>query len=154
MNKISENELKRITEEKGFEYVGVCYTPEKYHKATIQFICPKHREKGVQYKLVSNMRKSSGKCNYCNGYNRSHSDFLKTMADIDSNIEFLSNYKGAKEDIECRCLVCGYKWISIPNRLLNGSGCIKCGNKSVSKLKTKTHDIFEKEIIAAYENAE
>ena len=67
MNRVSEEELKRITEEKGFEYVGVNYTTGKTHNTNIAFICPKHREKGIQSKLLADMRKSNGQCNYCNG---------------------------------------------------------------------------------------
>ena len=37
MNRVSEEELKRITEEKGFEYVGVNYTTGKTHNTNIVF---------------------------------------------------------------------------------------------------------------------
>lgn len=146
MNRISEDKLRKITEEKGFEYVGVHYTSDKPHNTNIMFVCPKHREKGVQYKLLANMRKSDGRCNYCNGRSRTHEDFVKIMNDINPNIELLSDYKGAKKGIKCRCSVCGYEWNGIPNNLLNGLGCKQCGLISLSKNKTKTHDIFEKEV--------
>lgn len=146
MNKIPENELKRITEEKGFEYIGVEYMSNKHRKTSIKFICPNHREKGVQFKLLADMKKSNGKCNYCNGHKRTHSDFVEIMKGVNPNIEFLSEYKNAKGDMKCRCLVCGYEWISIPNRLLYGAMCPSCYRKSLSIQKTKTHDTFKKEI--------
>ena len=146
MNKIPESELKRITEEKGFEYVGVEYLSNKHRKPSIQFMCPKHREKGVQSKLLANMKKSNGKCNYCNGHKRTHSDFVEIMKGVNPNIEFLSEYKNATSSVKCHCLVCGYEWISIPNRLLRGMGCALCGYKTLSTKKTKTHNTFKKEI--------
>ena len=82
MNRVSEEELKRITEEKGFEYVGVNYTTGKTHNTNIVFICPKHREKGTQSKLLADMRKSNGQCNYCNGKMRTHDDFVELMKSV------------------------------------------------------------------------
>ena len=146
MNRVSEEELKRITEEKGFEYVGVNYTTGKTHNTNIVFICPKHREKGTQSKLLADMRKSNGQCNYCNGKMRTHDDFVELMKSVNENIEFLSEYKQSSLPIQCKCKICGYEWDKQPNALLGGSGCLKCANKLLAKNRLKTHETFISEI--------
>lgn len=71
------------------------------------------------------------------GKRKTHEEFILEMKEINSNIEFLNNYNGAKTKILCRCKICNYKWYVSPNNLLHGRGCPKC-----SKNAKKTHDEF------------
>ena len=143
MKKLTEDEVKELTESKGFEYVGVKY---ENNKTYINFICTSHKEKGIQKKLLNDMRKSTGKCNYCLGKKRTHDDFKEIINQLHPTIDLLSEYVQATKPIKCRCEICGYEWDTIPNRLLNGSGCRKCGNVSQSKKKAKLHENFITEI--------
>ena len=68
---------------------------------------------------------------------KTHVEFIEEMKIINSNIEFLDEYKSAKEKISCKCKIDGYEWFATPSNLLQGKGCPKCGGT----LK-KTHDEF------------
>ena len=68
---------------------------------------------------------------------KTHVEFIEEMKIINSNIEFLDEYKSAKEKISCKCKIDGYEWFATPSNLLRGKGCPKCGGT----LK-KTHDEF------------
>lgn len=145
--RIPESELIELTESKGFEYNGFYMDNETSHGGTtIKYICPKHRDKGIQIKRLADMRKNNGTCPYCVGKNRTHKEFVEIMNSINPNISFTSKYQKIMLDIECQCKKCGHKWITIPNRLLNGAGCPECANKKQSSSRLKSHKQFEEEI--------
>lgn len=145
--RIPEQELIELTESKGFEYIGYYMEHETAHGGTtIKYICPKHKNKGIQIKRLADMRKNNGTCPYCVGKNKTHEDFVEIVNNINPNISFISEYKNSKSNIECICNICGYKWTTIPNRLLNGAGCPECGNKKQASSKLKSHEQFEEEI--------
>lgn len=48
------------------------------------------------------------------------------MKEINSNIEFLSEYTTALGHIECKCKIDGYIWNPEANSLLKGHGCPRC----------------------------
>lgn len=58
---------------------------------------------------------------------KTHDQFLLEMLSINPSIQFLGEYEAAAKPINCSCAKCEYVWTSIPNRLLSGAGCPKCG---------------------------
>lgn len=60
-----------------------------------------------------------------------HEDFVKRVEAMNPNIEFLTEYKKNMEKIKCKCKIDGYEWTTLPNRILNGQGCPKCGGKII-----------------------
>lgn len=150
MHRLPEEQIKILTESKGFIYDHVEYSVDNDIGTMIFFICPRHLDKGLQSKKLDDMKRSIGKCNYCLGKSKTHDDFLLELQNINSNIEILSEYNGSTSNIKCRCVIDGYEWISTPNRLLQGSGCPKCGTVKNSKSRLKTHEIFEEEILKRY----
>lgn len=58
------------------------------------------------------------------------------MKEINSNIEFLSEYITSKTKIHCKCKIDGYEWYPQPSNLLQGQGCPKCFGR------IRTHDEF------------
>ena len=149
--RINEEELIQLTESKGFIYCGNKYINGSCH---ILFKCKNHINKGVQEKPLQYMRKSDGKCNYCNGRKRDNKDCLKIIKEINPNIKILSTYINATKSIKCKCLIDGYEWISNANNLMCGRGCKQCGLKLLSEAKTKTHDDFILEIKNSKPNIE
>lgn len=152
--RVDESDIKLLTESKGFIYKGVLYDEGKFHKTYVLFMCPNHLDKGIQRKPFDSMKKSNGQCNYCNGKNRSHEDFIKIMCEINPNIMILSSYINATNNIKCKCIIDGYEWISNANSLMGGAGCKHCGLKSLSEIKTKSHDEFIQEITLNKPNIE
>ena len=71
-----------------------------------------------------------------------HEDFLKQMEKVNSDIEFLSVYTGARNPIKCKCKKCGCEWETKAGSLQHGHGCRVCGYEKVSQLLTKTNEEF------------
>ena len=63
-------------------------------------------------------------------------DKLKTKNNHFDAIEILGKYINTKSKIQCKCKICGYEWKAIPEVLLNGNGCRKCG-RIIAAEKTK-----------------
>lgn len=150
LKRVSEIELKELTKQKGFIYDHVEY---KKGKSIIFFYCKKHYDKGLQSKLLGDMRRSSGKCKYCSGREKSDEDFKKEMYEKFPYIDILTKYKNATSKLKCKCLKCGYEWNTNANNLKGQKyGCAKCANKRIWDSRRKTTDDFKKEIFDIYGN--
>ncbi|MCJ7965661.1 hypothetical protein MT487_01065 [Lachnospiraceae bacterium NSJ-171] len=120
------DDLKKITESKGFIFVDAKYIDNKRY---IIYKCKKHINKGEQKTIVTNMRRSKGNCPYCLNRYRTHDDFINEMNNINPNIEILSKFINTDSKIKCECRVCGHVWENDANNLLQGQGCKKCSSK-------------------------
>lgn len=58
---------------------------------------------------------------------KSHSTFVNELYEINPEILVEGEYLNAKTKIEVRCKICNHAWTAIPNSLLRGHGCPKCG---------------------------
>lgn len=136
---LSDYNAKELTESKGMEFVKIIREDSKLY---IYYICPKHREHGVQKTSLESMRRKKIGCPYCIGRNKTTESFKKELADKNSNIEVVGEYIDAHTNILCRCLIDAYEWSPTPNDLLTGQGCPICGKLSCIKKKTKTNEQF------------
>lgn len=125
---------KEATEELGFVFKGVSYENQK---AIISFICPKHEDKGIQKVIWSSIRQKKNCCGYCNGKLRSTEDFQDMVSDILPNIRIDGDYLGARNRIDCTCMIHNYSWSPLAYNLLSGFGCPLCGNETVG-IKKRT----------------
>lgn len=57
---------------------------------------------------------------------KTHKQFVEELSSINSNIEVIGKYDGAKSRIEVRCLKCGHIWNPVASSLLCGYGCPCC----------------------------
>ena len=139
----TEDDYRNHCIELDLEYIGF-YKHE--HKGTmVEFICNKHREKGIQSKDWSHLRKSVYGCKYCYGRNKTTDDIIKEIKN--DNVEVLSEYKGSEHPLLCRCKKCGNTWSAIARSLTsNGSGCPLCGRKIVDDAQRKTTQQFIEEL--------
>lgn len=69
-------------------------------------------------------------------------EFINELQQINPNIKVLGTYINSQTKILCKCKIDGYEWEALPNHLLNGHGCPKCGIKRASGNNTKTHEQF------------
>lgn len=78
---------------------------------------------------------------------KSHEQFVKELSDVNSNIEVIGNYNGAKNGIEVKCLKCGHIWRPVADSLLHGYGCPCCkrskGEERIEKYLTDNNIQFE-----------
>lgn len=138
-NKYTEKDYVNKCNELKLIYVG-------NHKAkkvgtVIDFICPKHKDKGIQSKDWSHFRTYTIGCGYCTGRYKTTSEIIKEINN--PNIEFLSEYIGNEKPIKCKCNICNHEWTTQPKVLItNKSGCPKCGKLKAVKNETKSKEQF------------
>ena len=118
-----------------------------YYNSSTKVLC---RCKICNYEwkaLPHNLLNGHG-CPKCSGNLKiTNEEFISRVNALSPNIKILSDYKGRKEKIKCRCLICRKEWETSAGSILNGSGCpfyrahpnYKGGNK-------KTTEEFKKEL--------
>ena len=136
---LQDYNAKELTESKGMEFVEITRENSKLY---VYYICPKHRQHGVQKTLLESMRRKKIGCPYCIGRNKTTEDFKKELFDKNPNIEVLGEYIDAKTGILCKCLIDGHEWSPTPNDLLTGQGCPICGRLLCTQKRTKTNEQF------------
>lgn len=77
-----------------------------------------------------------------NALKTSHEDFIERLKIANPNIEVTGIYENSKEKIGCKCALCGNEWQMIPNNLLRGQGCPKCGKVKAAASRRRTHEQF------------
>ena len=115
-----------------------CDFVDKYsdgNNTVIRFICRKHPWKGVQETFWTGIRQKRQICGVCSGHNRTTSDFVKMMEEINPDIEIIGEYTGARNTIKCRCKIDGHEWEPIVYNLLSGFGCPICGSRNAGLLR-------------------
>ena len=88
----------------------------------MEFICPRHINKGIQTKYWNDVKRFSKVCPYCAGRYRTTDEFREEIKSINPNVLITGDYAGCEIHIDCTCLICGHKWSPIA-RSLNRSGC-------------------------------
>lgn len=94
-----------------------------------------------------------GKVKCSKSRTRTHEQFVNELKNINPNITPLEKYKNVKVKIKCSCNVCRHEWNVIPDSLLRGYGCPKCGIKKCADNNRKSHDEFIKEFNEKNPNA-
>lgn len=138
-----EYNAKELTESKGFEFVDF---KRENGKLCIYYICPRHRDDGIQKTSLVSMRKNKIGCPHCVGRGKTHEEFLLEVKAINPNIEILGRYEKANKKILCKCTIDNTEWLIKPNNLLNGQGCPTCGRRKNSDTKRKTAEEFKSKL--------
>lgn len=136
---LSEYNAKEITESKGMEFIKIARENSVLY---VYYICPRHRDVGVQKTMLESMRRKKIGCPYCIGRNKTTQSFRQEVYAINPNIKINGEYINAKTPIECECLIDGAIWFSDPNRVLNGEGCPICGRIAANMHSTKSNEVF------------
>lgn len=126
--KIDYNLVKFEFDERGYELLSTEYI----NNATkLQYICPKHRNKGVLEMTFANFTKGRG-CPYCaNRVKKTQEEYEAELAIKKPTIKVIGKYINLKTKIEHECIVCGYRWDVLPDNMLHVSnGCPKCGKRA------------------------
>ena len=136
---LEDYNAKELTESKGLEFVKIT---REDSKLCVYYICPKHREAGIQRTSLESIRRMKVGCPYCIGRNKTTESFCKELYYINPNIKVRGEYIDASTSIECECLIDGTVWSPTPNALLCGQGCPECGRIASNKNSTKTNEQF------------
>ena len=71
-------------------------------------------------------------------------EFKQTLAEINPQIEVVGEYVSNSTKIECRCLLCGHIWKSLPTNLIKGRSCPECSHTSTSFVEQTLRLSFER----------
>lgn len=158
MINIRDEELEILCRGLNFTYLDSSNRAEiinnKKSQIYVRFICNAHQKYGVQEKALIDLKRSKKPCSYCN-HSKLRETFKEEMADINPNIEILSNYVNWDTKIKCRCKIDGYEWDGRVSVLLYGGGCKICGHKKRWDSRgRKTTDDIKKEMSQINPNIE
>ena len=137
---LSEYDGKSLAESKGFEYFGIV---RRNKKVLIQFICPKHRQYGVQEMPYNNMKRVVVGCQHCIGRNDSEQEVLLEMKKGNPHIVLLEPYIGRTKPIMMRCLLHGIECRKTPAEVIDGGGCYFCGLNKIKRTQLLSQEEFE-----------
>ena len=148
---LSEYNGKELAESKGFEYVGMSKHDKK---VWVQFICPKHRQYGVQEMPYNNMKRIVIGCQHCIGRNDDEEIVLAEMYEANPNIELLEPYQGRTKRIQMRCIEHNVVSKRTPYEVICGKGCVMCGVEKLSAINKVPEDVFKQELENSFNNVE
>lgn len=148
---LSEYDGKTLAESKGFEYIGMSRHDKK---VWVQFICPKHRQYGIQEMPYNNMKRVVVGCQHCIGRNDDDKIILKEMYSVNPNIEILEPVQGRKKQIKIRCIKHDNIFTATPYEIIHGKGCVFCGIEKLSEINKTPKGVFIEQLKENYENIE
>jgi hypothetical protein len=150
-NKYTEQDYINKCNKLNLTYIG--NHKEKKLGTIIDFICPTHKNKGIQSKDWSHFKTYNKGCTYCTGRQRTTDEFIELIKEM--NIKVLSNYMGCEKKIKLQCEICGNIWETIPKVLItNHSGCPKCGFQKRIIKRTLSHSEFVERLRKVNKNIE
>lgn len=82
----------------------------------------------------------------------SNYDFISRVSILNSDIEIISDYKGANQTISVKCKKCGHVWETKAENLLQGRGCPKCALKKSADKRRKTTEEYKGELFSIHPN--
>ena len=77
---------------------------------------------------------------------KSNDEFVADLRAVNPNVIALEAYQNSRTKILFRCLKCGHEWSTIPDTLMMGHGCPKCGRKLANYKTRKTNNDFLTEL--------
>lgn len=120
----------------------------------VRFICNAHQKYGIQEKSLYDLKRLKKPCQYCS-HKMLKITFKEEMAEINPDIEILSDYVNWDTKIRCKCKIDNIEWDANVSTLLNGCGCKMCGyRKQWDSRGRKTTDNFIKEMELVDSNIE
>lgn len=153
------NEAIELCNKHDFEFVEI---KRENSVIYIYFICNKHRELGIQRMRKENMKRDIKGCQYCKG--NLPEWYVRQKISIEyPHIELIGEYKNMSTPLECHCKKHDVYWITTPQNILYGHGCVQCGLEKLSEQRTLSQEEFENmikdvnpdlEIISEYKGME
>lgn len=130
---------RELAESKGFEYVGMSRHDKKIW---VQFICPKHRQYGIQEMPYNNMKRVVVGCQHCIGRNDDEEEVLREIHSANPFLELLEPYQGRTKRIKMRCTLHDVISRKTPYEAISGKGCLQCGLEKLAQQAKLPEDIF------------
>lgn len=130
-------------EELGFEFIQMIHENDLYY---VEFICKKHRNKGIQKMRVGNIRRDIKGCKYCAGKDSDIDELLVKLHKISPHLQPTKKIVGKKQSTKFYCNKHDKYVNGSLDFFLKGGGCYFCGLEKLSELHLKDPREFEEEI--------
>lgn len=120
--------LEEMVSELGYEYID---KETVNNKTVIKYICPNHRDRGIQTAPFLSIKEKHKVCKFCNGRGRDIEELRNLMHNINENIQvidYLPRKNGLKV-VSCKCKIDDCEWQPLELNLLKGQGCPECGRR-------------------------
>ena len=120
---------------------------EPYSTSKTKILC-KCKTCGYEWRVVPNSLLKGYGCPRCsNRLKKTNEEFIAALEKKSPLIEALEPYQGGHAHMYFRCKVCGCKWKTTPNMIINiGTGCPECKKKQAANKLRKTQETFEQQI--------
>lgn len=110
----------------------------------LEFVCRKHKNKGIQKTSFGNLISKENICTFCNKEKHREKQ-MKTQEEFKNDLykvhgglyKVKGRYQGANNHMEFVCNTCGNEWSTKPTHLLSGHGCPKCASSSLGEDKIR-----------------
>lgn len=125
------DEHKQLCDSKGFIYVQ---SYRKDGRIMIDYICPNHKDFGVQSTRYTNLKKYKQKgCPYCNHQNLPQWYVEKLINENNPGFEMIDPYKNMSTRMNYKCIKHDYIFKTSAKDILDGKGCKYCRLDKLSK---------------------
>ncbi len=99
---------------------------------------------GCEWMESPNQILHGARCPQCNHpLQKTHEQYVSELTQINPNVEVLEEYAGSLTHILHRCKICNHEWSPIPNSLLSGTECPKCGRRGLSSGEKEIHQYLD-----------
>ena len=136
---------KQATESNGFIFVNLSRVDVPNSNKTqliVDFICPRHVERGTQSIVARNMLRKMSGCNFCRGAGLSPDEIVEQIINKLPQVEVLDLPQNKVKNIRYRCKIHGYESSTSPQNLLAGRGCYYYGLEKLSENGRLTQEEF------------
>lgn len=127
-NELNDKKVKTDTIIERCKELNLLYVDRyvKDYGAYVKYICPTHKNKGVNVMAWTHLKTCSVGCPYCTGRYKTTDDFKREMKNIHPNIKIVGEYKGSEKRVKCMCKKCNTFWSPLARSLKSGQGCPVC----------------------------
>lgn len=124
-------------------------TEYKNNEQKLQYICNKHKDKGIQETRYSSLIYMDG-CAFCSRekfslkQTKSHEKFLEEVKEVHGDkYAVLDKYENCKKKVRVFCTECNKEFRIKPTHLIDGHGCANCSSSRGEKKISRFLDLNE-----------
>jgi formate dehydrogenase assembly factor FdhD len=100
-----------------------------------------------EWKVMPSTLLSGGGCPKCaNNLKKTTEEYIAEVNAVNPNIEVIDEYININTKILHRCKKHDIQWKVVPNSILKGFGCYKCGKEKLSSLLSLSHEEYVKKL--------
>ena len=123
VKRVETSRIQKRCEELGLMFVG---RSVRHQSTDVLFLCPKHKDRGVQRSTWDHFATCAVGCTYCTGRHKTTDEFRAEIYKILPTVKIIGSYRGSENPVKCVCTDCGTVWAPRARSLKTGQGCPIC----------------------------